>query len=214
MSVIFTDKGNEFIYDENHKNHTLNGKKIGSVSDIVEPISFDYSQIPPQKVTRKRDLGMAFHECIRLFLNNDLDEDSIDEELKLPMRQFEEFFTDNTNGLQSLEISSIIAVEQPFCNEKLKYCGKPDMITGDTIYDWKLRKFDPIADPIRMAGYAGLVSEYPPKSRIVVEFSLEGGYRVHDAHKPQATAMFRTLLKWYWKKQEFGNLLSQWKKSC
>lgn len=203
----------EFIYDEDTRIHTLDGKVIPSVSNIVEPLSMDYSKAHPEKLERKRDLGIAFHECIRLFLSNNLDEDSIDEELKLPMQQFAEFFTDDTNGLQSLEISSIIAVEKAFCNEKLKYCGKPDMVTGDTIYDWKLRKYDPVCDPLRMAGYAGLVSEFPPKSRIVVEFSLDGGYRVHDADKKQAWAMFRKLLEWYWKKQDFENLLENWRRS-
>lgn len=208
----------EFFYDENHKNHTLNGKKIGSVSDIVEPASFDYSKIPPKKVARKRDLGTAFHECIRLFLDDDLDEDSIDEGLKLPMQQFKEWWErDEFKGLPS---PVIIAIEEPFCNEKLKYCGKPDLVTEDTIYDWKLRKYDPICDPLRMAGYAGLVAVFPQKRKIVVEFSLESGYRVHDADKKQADLVFREMLKNYLMKQkrqkedkEFETLLENWRKS-
>ena len=202
----------EFIYNEETRIHTLNGKIIPSVSNIVEPLSMDYSKAHPGKLAHKKDLGINFHECIRLFLNNDLDEDSIDEDLVIPMQQFDEFFTDNTNGLQSLESSSIVAIERPFCNEKLKYCGKPDLVTEDTIYDWKLRKYDPVCDPLRMAGYAGLISDFPPKRKIVVGFSLDAGYRVHDADKKQAWPIFRKLLDWYWKKQEFETLLSQWRK--
>lgn len=200
----------EFIYNEDTRIHTLDGKVIPSVSNIVQPLSMDYSKAHPGKLERKRDLGISFHECIRLFLSNDLDEDSIDEGLIIPMRQFKEFWLEDENvGRNPI----ITAIEKPFYSEKSKYCGKPDMITEDTIYDWKLRKFDPIADPLRMAGYAGLVSDFPQKRKVVVEFSLDAGYRVHDAHKPQATAMFKTLLKWYWKKQKFENLLSQWRKS-
>lgn len=200
-----------FIYNEDTRIHTLDGKIIPSVSNIVEPISMDYSKAHPGKLAHKKDLGIAFHECIRLFLNNDLDEDSIDEELAIPMRQFCEFW--EKDELKDMPQTIGMIIEQPLCNEKLKYCGKPDLVTEDTIYDWKLRKYDPVCDPIRMAGYAGLVSDFPQKRRIVVEFSLDSGYRVHDAEKPQATAMFRTLLKWYWKKQEFENLLNQWRKS-
>ena len=201
----------EFFYNEETRIHTLNGKIIPSVSNIVEPLSMDYSKVHPGKLARKKDLGIAFHECIRLFLADDLDEDSIDEELIIPMRQFKEFWTDDEfKGLPSVTIT---AIEQPFCNEKLKYCGKPDLVTEDAIYDWKLRKYDPIADPLRMAGYAGLISDFPPKRKIVVEFSLDAGYRVHDADKKQAWPMFRKLLDWYWKKQEFENLCENWRKS-
>mgnify|MGYP001617759133 CR=1 FL=1 len=201
----------EFVYDENHKNHILNGKKIGSVSDIVEPVSKDYSKAHPRKLERKRDLGTAFHECIRLFLRDDLDEDSIDEDLIIPMRQFKEFWTGDGDkepnaiydwklrrydpvcdplrmvgyeGLTQHLTSDVRIIEEAFCNEKLKYCGKPDMITGK-----------------------------PPRKLIVVEFSLDAGYRPRDADKKQAWPMFRKLLEWYWKKQEFENLLENWRKS-
>lgn len=200
-----------FIYNEETRIHTLNGKVIPSTTNIVSPLSMDYSKAHPGKLERKRDLGNAFHECIRLFLNDDLDEDSIDEELIIPMRQFSEFWT--VDELQDMTHTIAMDIEHPFCNEKLKYCGKPDLVTKDTIYDWKLRKYDPICDPLRMAGYVGLISDFPPKRKVVVEFSLDAGYRVYDADKRQATAMFRTLLKWYWKKQEFENLLEDWRKS-
>ena len=201
----------EFIYNEETRIHTLDGKVIPSVSNIIEPLSMDYSKAHPGKLARKKDLGIAFHECIRLFLMNDLDEDSIDEELVIPIRQFEEFWRKDEFVVRPFP--TLIAIEHPYCNEKLKYCGKPDLITIDAIYDWKLRKYDPICDPLRMAGYAGLVSDFPRKRKVVVEFSLDCGYRVHDAEKKQAWPMFRKLLDWYWKKQEFENLCEKWRKA-
>ncbi len=203
----------EFTYNEESRIHLLDGKHIPSVSNIVAPLSMDYSKAHPGKLERKKDLGVAFHECIRLFLADDLDEDSIDEQLIIPMRQFREFHRDDTNGLPTLGRSSIIAIEKAFCNVKLKYCGKPDLVTEDCIYDWKLRKYDPCCDPLRMAGYAGLVSDFPPKRKIVVEFSLDAGYRVHNAERKQSCPMFRKLLDWYWKKKEFETLLKGWRES-
>ena len=201
----------EFIYNDKTRIHTLDGKVIPSVSNVVAPLSMDYSKAHPGKLARKKDLGIAFHECIRLFLNNDLDGESIDEELVIPMRQFEEWW--ENDEFKGLTPPIIIAIEQPFCNEKLRYCGKPDLVTMDAIYDWKLRKYDPVCDPLRMAGYAGLVSDFPLKRKIVVEFSLDAGYRVHDAEKKQAWPMYRKLLDWYYKQQDFENLLNQWRKS-
>lgn len=213
MSVIFTEKGNEFIYDEETRIHTLDGKVIPSVSNIVGTLSMDYSKAHPGKLAHKKDLGIAFHECIRLFLSNDLEEDSIDEDLIKPFAQFREFWLEDE--FKGLPLPASIAIEHPFCNEKLKYCGKPDLVTEDCIYDWKLRKYDPIADPLRMVGYDGLVNNigFPQKRKVVVEFSLEGGYRVHDADKKQAWPMFRKMLEFYWKNQEFETLLDQWRKS-
>lgn len=201
----------EFIYNEDTRIHTLAGKIIPSVSNIVNPLSMDYSKAHPGKLERKRNLGIAFHECISLFLGDNLDEDSIDEELVIPMRQFKEFWLEDENVGRNPIITS---VEKPFCHEKLKYCGKPDMVTEDTIYDWKLRKYDPIADPLRMAGYAGLVGDFPPKRKIVVEFSLDGGYRVHDADKKQAWSFFRLLLERFHKNKEWDLKIEQWRKSC
>ena len=201
----------EFVYNEETRIHTLDGKIIPSVSNIVGPLSRDYSRAHPEKLERKRNLGTAFHECIRLFLNNDLDVDSIDEELVIPMRQFEEWW--ENDEFKGLTPPIIIAIEQPFCNEKLKYCGKPDLITKDTIYDWKLRKYDPICDPLRMAGYAGLFSDFPVKRKIVVEFSLDSGYLPHDADKKQANSVFRKMLENYWVQRKFENLCENWRKS-
>jgi len=201
----------DFIYNEDTRIHTLNGKIIPSVSNIVEPLSMDYSKAHPGKLEYKKDLGNAFHECIRLFLNNDLDEDSIDEVLIIPFKQFREFWLEDE--FEGLPLPTSIAIEHPFCNEKLEYCGKPDLVTKDTIYDWKLRKYDPLCDPLRLAGYAGLISDFLPKRKIVVEFSLDGGYRVHNAEKKQAWPLFRKLLEWYWKKKEFETLLENWRKS-
>lgn len=201
----------EFIYNEEARIHTLDGKIIPSVSNIVAPLSMDYTMIKKGVLERKRDLGIAFHECIRLFLNNDLDEDSIDEELVIPMRQFTEFW--EHDEFADVPTPTIIAIEQAFCNEKLKYCGKPDLVTEDCIYDWKLRKFDPCCDPLRMVGYGGLVSDFPTKRKIVVEFRLDAGYRVHNAERKQAWPMYRKLLDYYWKQKEFETLLENWKRS-
>ena len=201
----------EFIYNEETRIHTLDGKIIPSVSNIVEPLSMDYTKAHPGKLARKKDLGIAFHECIRLFLNNDLDEDSIDEELIIPMQQFREFWLDD--AFKGLPLPTSMAIEHPYCNEKLRYAGKPDLVTKDCIFDWKLRKYDPVCDPLRMAGYAELISDFPTKRKVVVEFSLDAGYRVHDAHNKQAWPMFRKMLDRYWSEKEFENLCENWKKS-
>lgn len=202
-------KTNAFIYNENSRIHTLGGKIIPSVSNIVAPLSMDYSKCHPITLERKKNLGIAFHECIRLFLTDDLDEASVDDKLIIPMQQFKQFWSSGCveknaiydwklrnydpvcdplrlSGYEGLSHNSDIRlVEEPLCNVMLKYCGKPDMITGT-----------------------------PPRKLIVVEFSLSAGYKVHNAERKQGWPVFRKMLQYYWKKKEFETLLKQWRESA
>lgn len=206
----------EFTFRSEDHSYWLGDKKLPSVTQIISPL-VDYSKVPPAKLGRKRDLGTAFHEAIRLFLNNDLDNESLDDDLIIPMRQFREWWLEDADVERN---PIMLAIEKPFCNEKLKYAGTPDLVTETTIYDFKLRKYNPIADPLQLAGYAGLVSGLPPKGLIVVEFSLDAGYLVHNAEKKQAYSVFREMLKHYHVRrkrqkedEDFETFLDGWRKS-
>src|SRR3990167_1854836 len=135
----------EFVFKPESHSYWLGDKQLPSVTQIISPL-VDYSKCPQGKLERKRDLGIAFHEAIRLYLNHDLDEESLDEQLVIPMRQFVEWWTeDEFKGLPS---PVLIAVEKPFYHEKLKYAGTPDLVTEDCIYDFKLRKYNPVVYPL------------------------------------------------------------------
>ena len=202
-----------FIYNEETRIHTLNGKVIPSVSQVVEPISFDYSKIKPSTLKGKQDLGVQFHKLVELYIRDDLGNESefLEEvpALRLPFEAFKEYWID----VELKDASMTLAVEQSFCNSRLKYCGRPDQIKETSIIDWKLRPYDPICDPIRMAGYAGLVSDFPKKKLTVVSFDLKGNRKIHDTEKKGAWGMFRELLKHYWDEIEFTELLDGWRKS-
>ena len=200
----------EFKFNNEDHTYWLGNEQLPSVTQIISPL-VDYSKCHQGKLEKKRDLGSVFHECIRLFLNDDLDNDSIDEELIIPMKQFREWFEDDE--FKGLPSPTLVAIEKPFYNERLKYAGTPDLITEDCIYDFKLRKYNPVIDSLQLAGYAGLVSDFPSKRKIVVEFSLEAGYRAYNAERTQAKTMFRTLLNWFYKKKEFETLLQNWRKA-
>lgn len=204
-----------FIYNEESRIHTLNGKVIPSVSQVVEPLSFDYSKIHPATLKGKQDLGVQFHKLIELYISDNLqnEQEFLNEipKLRLPFETFKEYWLD---GTEAKEDSRTLAIEQPFCNPKLKYCGKPDQIKQDRILDWKLRPYDPVCDPIRMAGYAGLVCDFPKKKLTVVSFDLKGNRKIHDAEKKGAWPMFREMLKKYRGDIEFKELLEGWRKSC
>ncbi len=196
-----------FNYDENTHTYTLNGKKIGGVTEIISPLT-EYSKIPKVILENKRNLGTQFHIAIKLYAKNDLDEElfPIDfPELIKPMNAFKEWY--------SKLIVPVLYVEQPFCNEKLKYAGCPDMVTETCIYDFKLRPYNAVLDPLQLSAYEHLVSDCPPKKKIVVSFDLEGNCKPKEVDNKQAWSVFRKCIENYYETKKFDELIEKWRKS-
>ena len=207
----------ELIYRDEDHTYWLGDKQLPCVSNIVKSLSKDYSKIPIDTLNRKKNLGKAFHYAIHLFLMNDLDFDSLDEDLIEPMRGFQEFWSNdefkNKSTSELLFINENMDIEKPSYHKKLLYAGTPDLIIPTTVYDWKLRKFDPIADPLRMAGYEYLAGE--PKNKVVVCFDKDGYYSQYEKEleNPNAWGVFRKCLEKYNSDIGFNLLCEKWRKS-
>ena len=150
-------------------------------------------------------MGSKFHDAIDLFLNDNLDEDSLDEALVKPIRGFIAWWKEYTS---CFTVNYQNRVEQPLYDEKLKYAGTPDMVGLETVYDWKLRPFNKILDPLQMAAYSGLTN---CSLQRVVSFDKNGNYKEYNAYRKNAWGMFRKLLEHYWEEQKFQKLLKGWK---
>lgn len=198
---------NKFIYNEESRVHTLGKSIIPSVTQVIAPLC-DYSRVPIRTLNHKRDLGMAFHEAIRLYLHGDLDENSIDPQLVKPIEAFDDW-TEQFTGETFISI-----IEKPVYHPKLKYCGKPDLVTESTIYDWKLRPYNKVTDPLQMAGYKELYTNTNIIDELVVVcFGLDGSYKVHHAFNTNAWPIFRKMLDKWKSEQKFNSLIEQWKES-
>lgn len=199
---------NKFVYNEKTRVHTLGKTIIPSVTQVIAPLC-DYSKVPARTLNHKRDLGIAFHEAIKLYLQNDLDETSIDPQLINPMEAFQTFWRSR------LATDRCLNIEAAMIHPNLKYCGKPDLvadyISTSTIYEWKLRPFNKITDPLQMAAYKEL---YPNANElIVVCFDIEGNKKVHHAFNTQAWPIFRKMLDRWKSEQKFNLLLNKWKEA-
>jgi hypothetical protein len=193
----------DFQYNEETRIHTLNGKVIPSVSQVIAPLS-DFSKIPASILARKTELGKQFHEAAMLFMLNDLDYDSLDPDLIKPMRAFGDFWRYKNFPMDHIDI------EVPLCHKTLKYCGKPDIVMPMDLIDWKLRPYNPVTDPLQLAGYKHML----PAGRRglwTVCFDLEGNYRMHDSRHPKAWGIFRRMLEHCNQELEFNNLMESWK---
>lgn len=198
-------KFNQFIYNEETRIHTLGKQIIPSVTQVLAPM-YDYSKVPAKTLSYKRDLGIAFHSAISLYLQNDLDDSSVDPQLVRPMLAFRVWWEREN---QEKNYKGGLITETPNYHEKLKYCGKPDMVVTSTIYDWKLRPYNKLTDPLQMAAYKELNTNVT--DLIIVCFDLDGNYKVHRAFNTQAWPVFRKMLDRWKTEQKFNLLLTQWK---
>lgn len=197
-----------FIYNEETRVHTLDGVRIPSVSDIIAPLN-NFAGIPEAVLQRKCDLGIQFHKAVELHILDDLVFDSLDPDLVKPMETFIEWWTGES------KVNNLLFVEKPLVCPDFGYCGKPDIVMSQGIYDIKLRPYNPVTDPLQLAGYEGMVPLMPKVStslfKKVLSFSVKGSMKIVDASNSQAWAMFGAMLTQYKNYTAFEKMLDNWK---
>lgn len=178
-------------------------ESIPSVSEIIKPLE-DYSAVDPTTMFRAAKYGTNVHKAIELWLKGVLDEKALDEGLRKPLNGFREWFTPHVN-------SEFVSEGRVF-HPRLKYAGTIDLeICGESIIDFKTRKYNPIVDPVRLAAYKAMLPEFPALKTYVLEIDIEGNCKPIDAHHRQAWSVFRKLLDFHNKKKEFENFIKKWK---
>lgn len=200
-----------FIYDEINRNHTLNGISIPSVTQILQPLS-NYDIVPMDRLYNACNFGLALHKTIELYLLDKLDESILDPALKASFIGFRKWYCNYSEILGFVPAAVPAKIEIAEYNKKLRYCGKPDLVFTDAIIDFKSRKFNPIVDPLQMAGYDGFFPNFPPRKLFVLEIDLEGNTKLVNAYRKQAWGIYRKMLEFHHKQIEFNELLENYKK--
>lgn len=198
-----------FIYNEETRIHTLNGKVIPSVSQVIAPLS-DFSMVSASVLARKTELGNQFHEACHLHIIDDLLFDSLDPDLVKPMNTFINWWS----GFSDNYDNSNIVPETPGYHKTLKYCGKPDLEIQDehfpALFDWKLRGYLPVVDTLKLEAYNHMLSR-KNYDLWTVCFDLEGGFRMHCSRNKYAWGIYRKLLERYNSELEFHETMNKWK---
>lgn len=71
----------QFVFDEARHEYAVDGRKLPGVTSLLSPL-VDYSAVPKETLERARQLGQAVHRMTELYDNDDLDEDSLSDELR------------------------------------------------------------------------------------------------------------------------------------
>jgi hypothetical protein len=193
-----------FVFDEATHTYLLDGVRLPSVTQIMKPL-YDFSSVPAEVLKRAGEFGTAVHKSVELHLWNDLDMETLDDNLKGPLTAFISFQAGNH------DLSIPDRIETPFYHSKLNYAGTPDMEYITAIIDLKSRPVNLLTDSIQLAAYDHMTGDGKRK-RYVLELKQDGTYiltLVNPTVKQsnEAWSRFRALLDYH----NAGNLIKSWR---
>lgn len=184
-----------FHFDGEHHWYTFDGKPLVSVTRVLKPL-YDFSFVNHDVLARAADYGTALHKACELSLSDDLDEDSLDENLKRPLEAFQMWAEAELNG-------ESYVCEKRMYHPRLKYAGTADIIIdGQAVIDIKSRPFSEKTDPLQLIAYEHLWMNTEghspgPYKRYVLELKQDGTFVVTNAGRPRAWEKFRYLLDYF-----------------
>ncbi len=188
----------EFI-EETHT-YLLDGKPLPGVTSLLKPLQ-DFSGIPPHILAKACQFGTNVHKTVELYLLDELDTAALDPALLPPLDAFKRW--QDAEGA-AFFLQGWPRIEQPLAHTKLKYAGTPDLdfLDGPTI-DLKSRPFNPLTDPIQLAGYGELskANGGADGDKFVLELRPDGTYVFTSANHKKAKNRFRFLLDHFYNEQ-------------
>ena len=185
----------EFIEDTHE--YFLDGERLPSVSEIIAPLK-DFSMIPPDVLEAKRQFGSAVHRMTDLYLDDDLDEDSLTNDMCGCLKAFKNW------KCQYWDLS-LAKIESRQYHKKLKYAGTPDIDFDRAVIDIKTRLFDPVFDPLQLSAYKNFGD--PKRAGYILSLFPDGTFKFVKVPERQSWSIFRKLLKHYRDTQEFNKLI-------
>jgi len=194
-----------FAFDETTHTYRLDGKVLPSVTTILKPL-YDFSAVPRDILERARRFGNAVHKTIELYLNDDLDEDTLDEPLYNCLLAFKLWQSD----FYEYEITPSDNIEQIGYHQKLLYCGTPDIETKTVIIDLKSRKCNPEIDGMQILAYDHMTGT-GQRDNYVLELKQDASYvftplNATAKQRKENWSKFRYLLEYH----NMGEEIKRW----
>lgn len=190
-------------FDPDSHTYWIDGAIVPSVTQILAPIRPDFSMVPPAVLEAKRALGVAVHAACEYDDADDLDEDSLADDLRPYLSAWRKFKADTG--------AAMIENERQLGHSLMRYAGTLDRVAAMRGARWLL-DIKTAADPdpsfgVQLAGYEDLLkaNELAPSAlrRASVHLRPDGSYRFHEFKNPNDSACFRALLSvHHWKESQ------------
>ncbi|MDN7658479.1 hypothetical protein [Burkholderia cenocepacia] len=104
-------------FDEAEHTYTVAGRRVPSVTQILAPL-VDYSMVPRETLERGRQLGSAVHRMTELYDLDDLDMDSLADELRPYLTAWIKFRAETGFVPET--------IEKRMFHPSLRFAGTPD----------------------------------------------------------------------------------------
>lgn len=159
-------------YDPDRHIYTIDGQRAVSVT---EPLSGLGLYRGSEFFTNEaRDRGTRLHRAVALWLDENLDENTVDDDIRPRLEGVKRFFL-------TVLATGEINFEKPRFNAPLLLAGTPDwdgeLLGDDAIVDYKSGGVDPVV-ALQLAGYDILLGG-PRRKRYALQVRPDGLYKLH-----------------------------------
>lgn len=187
-----------FTFDEATHTYAIDGVRLPSVTEIIKPLSPDWSMVDASILEAKRALGVAVHLACELSDSGELDEQSTDATVMQ--------YVDSWRSFLSHTGAAVVANERRMFHPMLRFAGTIDRVIqmpdGKTlVVDIKTASDAHPSYGVQLAGYELLLSmdsSLRIDGRATVHLA-EGGYRLHMHTDPNDHPAFMgclSILQW------------------
>lgn len=190
-------------FDAEHHTYTFEGRRVPSVTQLLEPIKPDFSMVPPDVLEAKRLLGTVVHEACQFDDEGDLDDETVPEAVDPYLSAWRKFRADTG--------AVILANERKMYHPALGYAGTVDRIASISREMWVIDLKTSVAPyasyAVQTAGYVELAKavDWPDADfkRASVHLFNDGTYKLVPYKNPADAAAFRACLAlWNWKESQ------------
>jgi len=191
-------------YDDATHTYLNDGKKWPSVTQVMQCVGLsDYSHIPEHVLRYAAERGTIVHAMTEMIDDNDLDMDSVMEELRGYADAYTKFLDDHT--------CYIPYSEEMVYSKKLRYCGRLDRVIRfadkrNYIVDLKCTSSQLPAHRVQLAAYKHAWEEMGHKIDGAKSLYLrgDGTYNIVDHSNITSSEMLTfvsALNVWWWKER-------------
>lgn len=183
----------KLLFDPEFHIYTVDDIVFPSVTRILQSAGLiDFTGIDPVVLQRAADFGTAVHLATCLDDQGDLDESTLDENLRGPLEAWRSF-----RGNIKFE-----AIEQPLYSPIYMVAGTPDRIVWNTVIEIKTSSVVPAWAQLQTAAYA-ILADIPVAKRIVVHLKTNGSYSIIEHKNRKDREVFLCCLALFnWRQNE------------
>ena len=183
-------------FDQSAHTYAIDGRRLPSVTQVMDSAVTDYAGIPPAILEYKSALGVAVHRACELYDNDDLDESTVDPVVVPYLTAWKTFLSDTHIGIEWNETQVY--------SRKYGYAGTLDRFGKikrvGTLIDIKTVTTLSPATGVQLAGYEqaardSLALGTMAINRYAVQLRPDGTYRMQKYDDPNDFAVFLACLQ-------------------